>query len=203
MRILMAEDDPVSRKLLEISLSRWGHEAVSVADGDAAWDVLQRPDRPLMAVLDLMMPGLSGIDVCRKVRAAGGAPIHILMLTTLSDKRAIVEALEAGAYDYVTKPFTPEELRARIAAGVRVVELENRLADRVRELEKANAELKELRGIIPMCSYCKKVRSDQNFWERVEGYISTRTGAKVSHGVCPECTEKFMRDDPDLMKPAK
>ncbi|MEK7468260.1 MAG: response regulator transcription factor [Planctomycetota bacterium] len=200
MKILVAEDDPVSRRLLEISLSRWGHEPALTEDGDAAWAALQSPDRPLVAVLDLMMPGLSGIEICRKARAlAAKRPLYLILLTAKNDTATIVEALDSGANDYVVKPFTPDELRSRIGVGIRVVELEKQLETRIEELERANAELKELRQMIPMCAYCKKVRNDQNFWEKVETYIGMRTKAKVSHGVCPECMEKFMKDDPDLM----
>ncbi len=202
MRILVAEDDPVSRRLLEVTLRKWGHEPELVEDGDAAWAALQRPDRPSLAVLDLMMPGLSGIDVCRKAKALAAKDLrslYLILLTARSETATIVEALDAGANDYVQKPFTPDELRARIGAGARVVDLEVQLSARVGELERAMAELKELRQILPMCSYCKKVRNDGNFWERVESYIGSRMQAKISHGVCPECAEKFMRDDPDLM----
>ncbi|KAF0244358.1 MAG: response regulator [Planctomycetota bacterium] len=201
MKILVAEDDPVSRRLFEITLTRWGHEPLLAEDGDAAWAVLQRPDRPLLAVLDLMMPGLSGIDVCRKARSqAGKRPLHVILLTARSETSTIVEALDSGADDYVVKPFTPDELRSRIGAGIRVVELATQLETRIGELERAMAELKELREMLPMCAYCKKVRNDQNFWERVETYLGKKTKAKVSHGVCPECMEKFMRDDPSLLK---
>lgn len=202
MRILVAEDDPVSRRLLEVTLRKWGHEPELVEDGDAAWAALQRPDRPSLAVLDLMMPGLSGIEVCRKAKALAAKDLrslYLILLTARSETATIVEALDAGANDYVQKPFTPDELRARIGAGARVVDLEVQLSARVGELERAMAELKELRQILPMCSYCKKVRNDGNFWERVENYIGSRMQAKISHGVCPECAEKFMRDDPDLM----
>ena len=90
MKILVAEDDPVSRRLLEVSLSRWGHEAVLTEDGNAAWEVLQRPDRPLLAVLDLMMPGLSGIELCRKARAlAGKRPLYVILLTAMSDSATV------------------------------------------------------------------------------------------------------------------
>jgi sigma-B regulation protein RsbU (phosphoserine phosphatase) len=202
VKILVAEDDPVSRRLLEVSLGRWGHEPVLVQDGNAAWDALQRPGHPALAVLDLMMPGLTGIEVCRKVRARSPkSPLYVILLTARSETATVVEALESGADDYVVKPFTPDELRARIGAGIRVVELELQLEKRISDLERAMAELKELREMIPMCAYCKKVRNDQNYWERVETYIGGRTKAKVSHGVCPECTEKLMRDDPSLFKP--
>ncbi len=204
MKILIAEDDAVSRRLLEVTLRKWGHEPQIVEDGDAAWAALQRPDRPSLAVLDLMMPGLSGIEVCRNARGLAlkeRRPLYLILLTARSETATIVEALEGGANDYVQKPFTPDELRARIGVGVRVVDLESQLSARVDELERAMAELKELRQILPMCSYCKKIRNDGNFWERVENYIGSRMQAKISHGVCPECAEKFMRDDPDLMGP--
>lgn len=201
MRILVAEDDSVSRKLLEVSLRKWSHEPELVEDGDAAWAALQRPDRPPLAVLDLMMPGLSGIDVCRKARTLATGekrPLYMILLTSRSETATVVEALEAGANDYVRKPFTSDELRARIAVGSRVVELEGQLSARVEELERAMVEVRELRQIVPMCSYCKKVRNDGNFWERVESYIGSRIQAQISHGICPECMEKVLRENPEL-----
>ena len=106
--------------------------------------------------------------------------------------RDIVTGLEAGADDYIVKPFNREELRARVRVGVRMLELQAILADRVRELEDALVRVKQLQGLLPICSYCKKVRDDRNYWQQVEAYIEGHSDAKFTHGICPECREKYV-----------
>jgi len=191
MRILIAEDDPVSRRVLEITLLRWGHELTVTCDGTQAWEALRSEDAPSLAVLDWMMPGMDGVEVCRMARRTPApTPPYIILLTAKGGKEDIVAGIEAGANDYVTKPFNRDELRVRVDVGVRMVELQRSLAERVRELEAALAQVKQLQGIIPICSYCKKIRDDQNYWQRVESYISQHSEARFSHGICPDCYER-------------
>ena len=191
MRVLMAEDDAVSAKLLEAVLTKWGYQTVVAHDGEQAWQALQAPDAPHLAVLDWMMPGIDGVEVCRRARTLDRATrTYIIMLTAMERKEDLVTALDAGADDYLIKPFHHQELRARIQVGVRILELQVELADRVRELEEALANIKVLRGLMPICSYCKKVRDDQNYWKNVEQYIESHAEVEFSHSVCPECYER-------------
>ena len=128
MKVLIAEDDSISRRILEAFLVKWGYEVMVATEGEEAWGILQGNDAPRLAVLDWMMPGRDGIDICRSVRQRKGRPyIYILLLTARGEKEDIVEGLEAGADDYVTKPFDPYELRARLRAGRRIVELQEQL----------------------------------------------------------------------------
>ena len=128
MRVLIAEDDSISRRMLEAFLVKWGYEVIAVTEGEEAWGILQGNDAPQLAVLDWMMPGRDGIDICRSLRQRKGrAYIYIILLTARGHKEDIVEGLEAGADDYVTKPFDPYELRARLRAGRRIVELQEQL----------------------------------------------------------------------------
>lgn len=188
MKILIAEDDPVSRRLLEATLRRWGYDVVVTVDGRAAWESLQQPDAPQLAILDWMMPGMDGVQVCQNLRADKRTEgVYVILLTAKGEKSDIVAGLDAGANDYVTKPFDREELRARLRVGVRVLELQESLEHRVHELQAALQEVRMLQGILPICSYCKKIRNDQNYWQQVEAYITAHTEARFSHAICPQC----------------
>jgi two-component system, cell cycle response regulator len=129
MRILVAEDDLTSRTILSGILRKWGYDPLTVADGEAAWQVMGAPDAPKLAILDWDMPGLSGPEVCARVRASRDTvtPPYLIILTAKDDKTDIVIGLDAGANDYVTKPYDNSELQARIRVGVRMVELQDEL----------------------------------------------------------------------------
>ena len=122
MKILIAEDNPVPRRVLEATLKKWGYDLVVASDGIEGWDCFQKHKEEVrIAILDWMMPGMDGLEVCRRIRNSDALGyVYIILLTAKGQKDDIVEGLEAGADDYVTKPFSPDELRSRIAAGVRV-----------------------------------------------------------------------------------
>jgi len=195
MKILIAEDDPVSRRILEETLLDWGYEVSVASDGAAAWDALQRADAPSLAILDIMMPELDGLTVCRSVRQLSAAlPPYLILLTAMSSKEDVVKGIGAGANDYLTKPFHRDELKVRVGTGVKMLELQARLADRVRELEEALSQINQMQGLLPICSYCKKIRDDHNYWQKVETYISERSQLQFSHAVCPTCYEDVTRE---------
>ena len=199
MEILLAEDDAVSRRILHSYLERWGYDVLVAEDGAKAYQALDREDRPALAILDWMMPGMDGLEVCRRVRQSRFTrPIHLILLTARNGKADIVEGLEAGADDYISKPFDREELRVRVRVGVRIVELQRRLAERVDELGEALSNINQLQGMLPICSYCKKIRDDQNYWQQVESYISKHSVAQFSHGVCPDCYQSIV--EPELRR---
>lgn len=201
MRILIAEDEAVSRRLLQQTLQRWGFEAVVASDGLEAWELLSGVDAPQLAVLDWMMPGVDGLELCRRVRALDvQLPIYLMLLTSRSAREDIVTGLQAGADDYVVKPFHEAELRARVQVGVRVVQLQLSLADRVRDLEEALSRVKQLQGLLPICSYCKKIRDDRNYWQQVEQYVTDRTEARFTHGICPSCYERYIKPELDGLR---
>jgi len=179
MRILIADDDRMTTMILDRTLRGWGYETVVTHDGTSAWDVVRGSQPPSLAIVDWMMPGLDGIEFCKHVRAATlPNPVYVILLTARSSRQDLVAGLEAGADDYLTKPFDPDELRARIHVGQRTLAL--------------IANIKRLTGLLPICSYCKRIRSDKNYWEKVESYISEHTDAQFSHGICPECLAKVM-----------
>src|SRR5439155_12941520 len=126
MRILIAEDDVVTARLLRALLDSWGFDVVTVTDGVSALAVLQPPDAPRLAILDWMMPGLDGPEVCRRARAyRPGVPMYLMLVTSREARRDVVAGLDAGADDYVVKPPDPEELRSRLKAGIRVLAMEH------------------------------------------------------------------------------
>jgi DNA-binding response OmpR family regulator len=188
--VLIADDDPVSRRLLESLLEKWGFAVVAARDGEGAWEALKADPPPRLVVLDWLMPGLDGVEVCRRLRARERSPSYVILVTSRTGKEDIVEGLEAGANDYVTKPFDREELRARIRVGVRVLQLQTDLERRVRELTEANSHIRMLQGILPICMFCKSIRTDEESWQRLEAYIQEHTEAKFSHGLCPPCKEE-------------
>jgi two-component system, cell cycle response regulator len=127
-RVLIAEDDPVSRRVLEVFLGKWGYDVVAVADGAQALRVLEAEDSPRLAVLDWMMPGMEGTEVCKRVRQHSDRPyIYILLLTARTQKDDLLKGLEFGADDYLTKPFDSKELCARLEVGQRIVDLQDAL----------------------------------------------------------------------------
>jgi len=131
MKILIAEDNDTSRRILEAVLIKWGYEVTSASDGNEAWEKLQEKDAPRLMVLDWMMPGINGVEICRRVRQIDAVePMYIILLTARDNKNDIVEGLRAGADDYIAKPFDKDELRARIDVGRRVVELQAALLEK-------------------------------------------------------------------------
>lgn len=141
MRILVAEDQPIHARLLEVMLEELGHQMVHAGDGAEAWRLLSADDRPALALIDWMMPGMSGVELCRRIRAEPAlAGVYVILLTARDTTDDVVEGLGAGANDFVTKPFEPRELAARLQVGVRVLELEAALAARVEEKRRALAE---------------------------------------------------------------
>jgi DNA-binding response OmpR family regulator len=188
MRVLVADDDRVAAEMLSRTLVRWNFEVAVVSDGASAWRHLEAETTPTIAILDWMMPDLNGVDVCRRVRAELPlANMYLILLTSLDTRKDVVTGLESGADDYVVKPFDPDELRARVHVGVRVLRLQEQLADRVAELQVALSNVKQLHGLLPICSYCKRIRGDDQYWQQVESYIAERSEAQFSHGICPAC----------------
>jgi len=194
LRVLVADDDPVSLRILRGALEKWGYEVIAAENGTEAWQALTELSAPQMAVLDWMMPGMDGLTICRRIRAMPqGRVMYLILVTARADRLDVVSGLEAGANDYVTKPFHHSELRARVGVGARVLELQNSLADRVSELELLLTQMKQLRGLLPICMYCKRIRNGKDYWQQVEAYIRDHSEAEFSHGICPECYEKMLK----------
>jgi len=192
MNILVADDDSTSRLMLRGILSKMDKEIVTVADGAAAWEILEAPKTPLIAILDWEMPGIDGVELCRMVKGRPNPwPIYLIILTGRRAKDDIVVGLDSGADDYITKPFDSSELRARIGVAERLINTQLTLSRKVEELAVALKHVKTLQGIIPICMHCHKIRADEEAWHRLEAYIEDHSDAHFSHGICPECMEKY------------
>ncbi|MEY2544538.1 MAG: two-component system, OmpR family, response regulator MprA [Verrucomicrobiota bacterium] len=147
--IIIAEDDPVSREIISAAVSKWGFRSVVTQDGHEAMAAIRAEEGAVIAILDWMMPGMDGLEVCRRVRESGKRA-HIILLTARAAKESLVEGLESGADDYLVKPFDKNELLARVKVGLRILGLETSLVNRVKELESAVSEIHHLKLQLPI-----------------------------------------------------
>jgi sigma-B regulation protein RsbU (phosphoserine phosphatase) len=194
MDILIADDDNSVRRMLEHTLQRWGHRVFAAADGQSAYEALNRDDSPPLAIFDWMMPKLDGLTLCRRLQQNPAKhELYIILLTARAERADIVDGLDNGADDYITKPFDSQELRARINVGARLLGSQLRLSERLAKLEEAIKRAKQLQGLLAICSYCKKIRNDDNHWQRIEQYIVQHSDAHFSHGICPKCFEMVIK----------
>lgn len=166
MKILIAEDDPISRRILEANLLEWGYEVMVASDGGEAWEIIQQPESPSLIISDWMMPRMDGLALCREIRNLEKSKyIYFIILTAKGEKRDIIEGLEAGADDFLTKPFNQEELKYRTRIGERIINLEGRI------MELANTDA--LTGLL----------NRRAFMERMEQEISRAQREKKSFSI--------------------
>ncbi len=194
MRVLIADDDVVTSARLRGLLGSWNYEVTAVSNGAAALGELISSTPPELALLDWVMPEMTGVEICQRVRERQAeVPAYIILLTSKDGSVDIVAGLEAGADDYLSKPFDPAELRARLRSGQRIVDLQRRLLSHVEGLEDALANVRRLSGLLPICAYCKAIRDDSDYWHRVEEYVSDHSEAQFSHGICPDCLNSVVK----------
>ena len=192
MNILIADDDRISLRLLEKHLYIWNYNVVKASDGLQAWNILKSKNSPDIAILDWNMPGLEGIEVCKRVRdSESNSSKYIIILTSRNEKEDIAKGLDYGADDYIEKPFNKIELKARLNAGKRILNLQKSLHLKIDELTDALDHIKTLQGILPICMHCHSIRSDNEAWEKIESYLTKNTDAHFSHGLCPKCLDKY------------
>ena len=195
MRALIADDNRIETAILSKTVQRLDIDVTVVHDGAEAWEKLIEDDGPSLAILDWMMPKVDGLELCRRIRQdPARAHMYVILLTGRTNQADIVAGLESGADDYIVKPFAPDELRARIQVGTRVLKLQEKLAERVTELEAALSRVKRLHGLLPICSYCKRIRGDDQYWRQVDAYIVEHTDAKFTHGICPPCSQDLLAE---------
>jgi len=182
----------------QMSFARSGKEAIALAK-------LMPFD---LILLDIMMPETDGYEVCEILKEDPETKnIPIIFLTAKTDIESVVKGFEIGAADYVSKPFNALELLARVRTHLKIKKTgdirEQLLSEKeklIADLKKALDEIDTLRGFIPICAYCKKIRNDENYWEQIDVYLQKHTLAKISHGLCQDCAEKLY---PDIVKKIK
>ena len=185
MRLLIAEDDSVNRLHLKATVERMGHEVVATADGAQAWEAIQAGGYSVV-ISDWDMPVLDGAELCRRIRTRPPDQyIYFILVATRGGKQRYLGGMEAGADDFITKPIDPEELKARIKVAERILNLRHHVY--------------RLEGLLPICSYCKRIDDKGKGWQPVEQYVSTRTEAQFSHGICPECYDKHVQPQLDAL----
>ncbi len=187
MRILVAEDDVISRKLIVTTLSQFGHDVVSFDNGQRAWDAFnESPFRVIVS--DWLMPGVDGLDFCRQVRKRPQTEYtyFILLTANVQGKESYLEAMQAGIDDFLAKPLDRDQIWMRLRVAERIL--------------KYTTQISQLEAMLPICSYCKKVRDDNNYWQQVETYITRRTGANFSHSVCPNCYDTVIKPQLEEME---
>lgn len=195
IEVMVVDDEKLDRLLIEKIVS--GQERFSVRlfpDGAEGWDALVGGYKPDIILLDWEMPGIDGLEFCRRLREGGQwEQTFVIMVTARREPEDIVAGLEVGANDYVRKPFNQAELKARLDSAARVVGLQQDLRDKVEQLEESLAQVRQLKGLLPICSYCKRIRNDDSYWQQVEDYLSEQSDAEFSHSICPDCYEKHVK----------
>lgn len=187
MEILIAEDDGISRNLLKKTLEQFGHQLRVFENGDDAWaDFQTSPVRVIVS--DWLMPGVDGLELCRKVRARAEAEYtyFILLTANVQGKETYMEAMESGIDDFMEKPLDRDQIWLRLKVAERILGY--------------TGAIQRLESMLPICSYCKKVRDDNNYWQQVETYLAKHTGASFSHSVCPSCYTKMVKPQMEQMK---
>jgi DNA-binding response OmpR family regulator len=171
--VLIADDDATARNFLKAFLRKFDYDCVLASDGEQAWQAFQSA-QPAMILADWLMPKLSGLELCRMIRAERRPRYpYVILVTALSGKGSYLEGMDAGADDFVTKPYDLDEMAARLRVAERIISLQT--------------EVRQLEGLLPVCSYCRRIRDDRDAWSTLEQFVARHTDVLLSHSICPDC----------------
>ena len=184
--VLVVEDDAVSSAQLSAIVKAGRYEVKAAHNGKEAWELLQLARVPIV-ISDWYMPEMDGPELCRRIRARVGEPyVYFIMVTSRGGKQQYLAGMEAGADDFIAKPVDPDELRARLTVAERILGLRK--------------ELQQLEVLLPICSYCKRIRNDKELWETLETYIETHFERMLTHSICPDCYTKYVQPQLDRQR---
>ncbi len=193
LSILIVDDTVMNVDLLSLVLNKNNYVTRVADSGKHALEQVRGESPPDLILLDIMMPGMDGFETCRRLKAdRNSANIPVIFITALDEMKDKLKGFQVGGADFITKPFQTEEVLARVKAHLTIQKLYKDLAAKNQKLEQALEEVKELQGIVPICSMCKNIRDDSGYWQRVETFVSERMGTKFSHSYCPTCLKKEM-----------
>ena len=193
-RILVVEDESIVAMDIADTLQKLGHAVTdTVPSGERAIASIQE-NRPDLILMDIGLEGtMDGIQTAEQIRAQFSIPV--IFLTAFVDEKTLERAKVTAPCGYLTKPFEENDLRIAIEVGLYRVKLESERESLIKELQDALAKVKTLSGLIPICAWCKKIRSDQGYWQTVEEYIKEHSQAEFTHGMCPDCQKKYLQED--------
>ncbi|MGC8742894.1 MAG: response regulator [Verrucomicrobiia bacterium] len=181
MKILIADDEPLFITVLKTTLEKLNYNVFSATNGKVAFELWKREETPII-ITDWLMPEMTGIELCAAIRKEKrDFYTYIIILTGLDTKDAYIKGLEEGADDFMIKPLDEAMIGAKLKVAERIIGLNNRLDN----LEK----------LLPICSWCKRIRAEKSQWMSLENYIKASEKAKISHTICPECARKYFRSD--------
>lgn len=191
MKLLIAEDEYTTRLTVQVILEKWEYRVESVEDGATAWEILQKPSGPQIAILDWEMPGVDGLELCRRVKALDRqTPVYVILLTGRDAQVDILKGFDAGADDYITKPFDENELRARVRVAERLVNIQEELAISNEELRAVLDHVEMLQGNLPVCTECKTIESYDGSWRTLDQYVTEKEDPRMNYVVCPACRKR-------------
>lgn len=189
-QILVAEDETIIAMDIEMSLRNLGYEVVAIVPSGEQAIKKVAENKPDLVLMDIVLKGrMNGIEAAKRIRSRFRVPV--VFLTAFADERTLKKAKITEPFGYITKPFQDTDLRVAVEIAIYKAKMEAERERLIAELQEALAKIKTLRGLIPMCANCKKIRDDKGYWEAVETYIEERSQAEFSHGICPECLKKL------------
>ena len=191
-RVLCVDDDPATQVVLSGIIEDAGWQPELALNATVARQVVEANPDIQVVLLDWMLPDGSGVDLCRELKAVSGASLYVILVTVRGAPEDVETGLDAGADDYLVKPVSPVEVRARVRSGFRAADAQRQLAERLAQLEQALKRVSNLESLLPLCMYCRRINSSET-WQSVEDYLWEHVDVKVSHGCCPDCLSKLTR----------
>ena len=191
-RVLCVDDDPATQVVLSGIIEDAGWQSELALNATVARQTLEANPDIQVVLLDWMLPDGSGVDLCRELKAVAGSSLYVILVTVRGEPEDVETGLDAGADDYLVKPVSPVEVRARVRSGFRAAEAQRQLAERLAQLEQALKRVSNLESLLPLCMYCRRINSSET-WQSVEDYLWEQVDVKVSHGCCPDCLSKLTR----------